>query len=96
MIYNILRALFWGLTRLVCRYRVIGLERVPSSGTLLIVANHLSFYDPMLLGVILPRRAWFFTKAEIFRWPIAEQPASSPARFQSVAARATAQPSKKG
>jgi 1-acyl-sn-glycerol-3-phosphate acyltransferase len=71
MIYNILRALFWGLTRLVCRYRVIGLERVPSSGTLLIVANHLSFYDPMLLGVILPRRAWFFTKAEIFRWPIA-------------------------
>ena len=71
MLYNILRALIWGFNRLVCRYRVSGLERVPLTGPLLIVTNHLSFYDPLLLGVVLPRRIWFFTKAEIFRWPIA-------------------------
>jgi 1-acyl-sn-glycerol-3-phosphate acyltransferase len=71
MLYRFLRALFWGFTRLICRYRVTGLERVPSNGPLLIVANHLSFYDPLLLGVVLPRRVWFFTKSEIFRWPIA-------------------------
>jgi 1-acyl-sn-glycerol-3-phosphate acyltransferase len=70
MLYNILLALFRGFTRLICRYRVTGLERVPRTGPLLIVANHLSFYDPMLLGLVLPRRVWFFTKAEIFRWPI--------------------------
>lgn len=70
MLYNFLRVLLRGFNRLVCRYRVIGLERVPSTGPLLIVANHLSFYDPLLLGIILPRRVWFFTKSEIFRWPI--------------------------
>ncbi len=47
-----------------------GLEYVPETGALLIVANHLSWFDPMLLGVILRRRVWFFTKVEVFRWPI--------------------------
>lgn len=70
MLYTILRVLFAGFTRLVCRIRVTGLERVPLTGPLLVVTNHLSFFDPLLLGVILPRRIWFFTKSEIFRLPI--------------------------
>jgi 1-acyl-sn-glycerol-3-phosphate acyltransferase len=68
--YRILRALLWGFTHLVCSYHVRGREHVPLTGPLLIVANHLSWYDPLLLGVILPRRAWFMTKVQIFRWPI--------------------------
>lgn len=71
MLYAFLRALLWAFTHLICRYRVTGLERVPRNGPLLIAVNHLSFYDPLLLGVVLPRRIWFFTKSEIFRWPIA-------------------------
>jgi len=62
--------LAWLLTHLVCRYHVTGQENVPTSGSLLIVVNHLSWYDPLLLGVILPRRVYFFTKAEMFHWPI--------------------------
>ncbi len=71
MLYSILRGAFWVFNHLVCRYRVSGREYVPLNGPLIIVANHLSWYDPILLGVILPRRVWFFTKAEIFNWPIA-------------------------
>ena len=71
ILYGLLRALAWALTHLVCRYRVSGREHVPASGPLLIVANHLSWYDPFLLGVVLPRRTWFFTKVEIFSWPVA-------------------------
>lgn len=71
MLYTILRVLLTGFTRVICRYRVSGLENLPETGPLLIVVNHLSWYDPMLMGVVLPRRVYFFTKSEIFRWPVA-------------------------
>ena len=70
MLYDTLRAVFWCFTHLICRYRVYGREHVPSKGPLLIVANHLSWYDPFLIGVVLQRRVWYFTKIEIFHWPI--------------------------
>ena len=69
MLYNVFRVTFWVFTHLVCRCHVRGREHVPLTGPLLIVANHLSWYDPILLGVVLPRRVWFFTKVEIFSWP---------------------------
>lgn len=70
ILYVLLRPLAWLLTHLVCRYRVSGREYVPASGPLLVVANHLSWYDPILLALVLPRRVWFFAKVEVFRWPI--------------------------
>jgi 1-acyl-sn-glycerol-3-phosphate acyltransferase len=69
-LYNLLRFLARLLLRLVCRYQVKGLERVPITGPLLIVANHLSWFDPLMMGSVLPRRAWFFTKAEVFAWSV--------------------------
>jgi 1-acyl-sn-glycerol-3-phosphate acyltransferase len=70
ILYSLIRALAWVLTHLVCRYHVSGREHVPPNGALLVVANHLSWYDPFLLGAIFPRRLWFYTKAEIFTWPL--------------------------
>jgi len=70
MLYALCRPLAWALTRLVCRYRVSGREHVPLSGPLLVVANHLSWYDPILLALVLRRRVWFFAKIEVFRWPV--------------------------
>ncbi len=71
ILYGVVRALAWVLTHLVCRYQVSGQEHIPRDGALLVVANHLSWYDPLLLGAVLPRRVWFYTKAEIFSWPLA-------------------------
>ena len=68
--YALLRPLAWLLTHLVCRYRVSGREHIPLSGPLLVAANHLSWYDPIILALVLPRRVWFFAKMEVFRWPI--------------------------
>ena len=68
--YWVIRSLAWLLAHLVCRYRVSGREHVPTKGALLIVANHLSWFDPLLLSLITTRRVWFFTKAEMFGWPI--------------------------
>src|SRR5260221_4505096 len=70
MIYKLLRSALLVFTHLICRYRVSGLDHIPSQGPFLIGGNHLRWYDPILVGVVLPRRAWFFTKVELFRWPI--------------------------
>jgi 1-acyl-sn-glycerol-3-phosphate acyltransferase len=65
-----LRNLAYLLAHLVCRYRVNGREHVPASGAVLIVANHLSWFDPLLLSIIFPRRIWYFAKIQVFNWPI--------------------------
>ena len=70
IVYWMLRSIAWLLVHLVCRYRLSGREHVPSTGTLLIVANHLSWFDPILLSLVSSRRIWFFTKVEVFRWPV--------------------------
>ena len=71
--YTLVWLLAWVFMHSVCRYRVEGreqLERIAALQPVLIVSNHLSWYDPLLLGLIFPRRVWFFTKVEAFRWPI--------------------------
>jgi len=58
------------LLRLFTRCRVEGLENVPPSGPLLLVANHLNLVDPPVLGALLPRRIVFVAKEELFRMPL--------------------------
>lgn len=71
MLYWLLRGPMWVFTYIVCRYHVQGRTNMPAVGPLLIVSNHLSWFDPFLLGVVMPRRLWFYTKIEVFRWPVA-------------------------
>ncbi len=62
-----------GPTRLVLRalYRldVVGAERVPRRGPLVVVANHESVLDPFVLAAALPRQLRFLAKAELWRCP---------------------------
>jgi 1-acyl-sn-glycerol-3-phosphate acyltransferase len=50
--------------------RVVGLEHVPREGPLLVVANHLSYLEPPLIGTVIPRRITFLALHELFeiRW----------------------------
>ncbi len=52
---------------LLTRWQVKGGENVPSQGPLLIIANHINFVDPPLLGVSLSRKVAFMAKEELFR-----------------------------
>lgn len=47
-----------------------GLENVPGQGPVIIAANHKSFLDPVVLGVLLPRQIRFMAKKELFNIPL--------------------------
>lgn len=52
------------------RMDVHGLENVPPTGGLIVACNHVSYVDPVALGVALPRPLAYMAKAELFRIPI--------------------------
>ncbi|MFY9147682.1 MAG: lysophospholipid acyltransferase family protein [Bacillota bacterium] len=53
---------------LIFRVSVVGLENVPEKGGAVIVANHLSYLDPPLIGAMLRRPIRFMAKKELFRF----------------------------
>jgi 1-acyl-sn-glycerol-3-phosphate acyltransferase len=48
------------------RIRVCGLDRVPGTGPVLVIANHSSMVEPQLIFGMLPRRSVFLVKEEMF------------------------------
>jgi 1-acyl-sn-glycerol-3-phosphate acyltransferase len=52
---------------LFTRWQVLGKERVPDEGPLLIAANHLSLTDPPIMGCSIDRHSMFLAKEELFR-----------------------------
>jgi 1-acyl-sn-glycerol-3-phosphate acyltransferase len=54
------------LLRLLSRHRVVGLELVPPSGPLLVVANHQNNADPCIVVGIMPRVIHMMAKVELF------------------------------
>jgi len=70
MFYNLanlfLRFAFWLLTDV----EITGLENVPKEGSLMIITNHLSNLDGMLLGATIPRHIRWMAKEEGWHNPI--------------------------
>lgn len=52
------------------RVEVHGRERVPESGPLIVVVNHISFLDPPLAGAYFPRDLRMMAKVELFEVPL--------------------------
>lgn len=59
---GIARAFFFTLFRI----RVEGQENIPCAGGFIVSLNHVSIFDPPLLGVLVPRPMRFMAKKELF------------------------------
>lgn len=59
----------WAIQVLV-RVEACGLERIPASGPLILINNHINFLDPVLSYLFAPRHLVGFSKIENFDHPI--------------------------
>ena len=57
--------------RLLSRVEIVGLENVPRQGQVIVIGNHTSYLDPLLVGAFIPRRIVFMSKKENLSNPIA-------------------------
>lgn len=69
MLYRFLRPIVMVFMRLLFRLRSRGAEHVPAQGTVLVVSNHMSVLDPLLIGCSSPRQLSSLAKAELFAIP---------------------------
>ncbi len=66
----LLRFVAWVASRLVYRFRVRGDEHIPVEGAAILVCNHVSFVDAVLLMAASPRPIYFVMDHRIFRVPL--------------------------
>ncbi len=66
----LLRFLAWLLIHSFYRLRQRGVEHIPHEGAALVVCNHVSFVDPVILMAASPRPIRFVMDHRIFRTPI--------------------------
>ncbi|WP_094602810.1 1-acyl-sn-glycerol-3-phosphate acyltransferase [Sporomusa silvacetica DSM 10669] len=67
--YKLLRIFFAIIFSLVFRWRTSGTENIPAGGVI-IAANHISLWDPPVVGTALSRKAHFMAKEELFTNPV--------------------------
>jgi 1-acyl-sn-glycerol-3-phosphate acyltransferase len=66
----LLRFIAWLASRLVYRFRISGGENIPIAGAALLVCNHVSSVDAVLLMAASPRPIYFVMDHGIFKVPV--------------------------
>jgi 1-acyl-sn-glycerol-3-phosphate acyltransferase len=66
----LLRFMAWMLSRFVYRLRLVDDEHIPATGPAIIVCNHVSFVDAVLLMAASPRPIRFVMDHRIFKVPV--------------------------
>ena len=62
LLYSASRFLLNGLVRVVSSWEVRGMEHIPRTGGLIVASNHISFYDPPLIGIAADRELHYLGK----------------------------------
>ena len=88
-------------SRCAYRFKIVGDENIPTKSAAILVCNHVSFIDPVLLMAASPRPIYFLMDHQIFKMPVlgglfrlakaipiaprAEDPAAYEAAFEAAA-----------
>ncbi len=58
------------LLRVFFGMRVYGRQWFPKEGSVIVAVNHVSAYDPVIIGSVSPRELHFLAKVELFKNPL--------------------------
>jgi len=69
---------FYRASRAICRtivrglygFRAVAAENVPASGPVIVACNHVSYLDPVVLGIGIVRPLTYLAKKELFAIPV--------------------------
>ena len=67
MLYRLVRAVGWFLFSIL-GLKVIGRENLPADGRVIVVANHNSNWDPLLIGFSFKRPICYMAKKSLFKY----------------------------
>lgn len=68
--YDFAKVAVGAIARTLFGLRVVGADNVPPTGGVIVAANHISNFDPPLLGVAVPRPVSYMAKKELFAMPV--------------------------
>ena len=64
--YKIVKPIVWFLIKILFHPQVIGLERIPKRGRVVLAGNHTKWLDPVMLVGVTKRPIHFLAKKELF------------------------------
>lgn len=66
MFYKFAKVIVLMIFKLMFKIKVIGKENVPKTGPVIVCSNHISNFDPPVVGITFPRTIHFMAKEELF------------------------------
>jgi len=70
MFYKVIRMIFVIYLKIFNRWLIKGKENIPSQGSAVMIANHVSLWDPVVFACSIDRTVHFMAKEELFKVPI--------------------------
>ncbi len=68
--YSACRSLAHAFLGILTGWSVRGIDALPRERGLIVAANHISFWDPPLIGAVIAREVHFLAKEELFATPV--------------------------
>lgn len=69
-LYSFAKSTVYAILKPIYRFEVIGAEKFPKEGGILLCSNHIDALDPPVVGINTPRPVNFMAKEELFKIPI--------------------------
>ena len=68
--YRVVQGFFASILAATCGIRASGRGNIPDRGPVLLVSNHLSHLDVLVLGILLDRPLNYVARSSLFFWPL--------------------------